>query len=252
MRESAVINFKLESFEGPLDLLLSLIAKNKINIYNIRIVELVDQYTQSIEAMKNEDMDIACEFLDMASRLIYIKSVSLLPKYEQEAETLKKELTGQLVEYLECKETAARLAQLYSNDRFVREPSAIEYDLTYNRIHPCTDVCAALEAAIGRGKSKLPPPQEAFGSLVAKKIITVGSKIIGVMRRLRRTVSVKYRDLFSDSRSKSELVATFLAVLELVKDKRVSIDGGGDNAEVVLINKASDRNRAALENTEEI
>ena len=91
------LNYKLDSFEGPLDLLLSLIAKNKINIYDIQISELLEQYMEQIELMRENQMDIASEFLAMASRLVYIKSAMLLPKYEDEAEELKKELSGQLI-----------------------------------------------------------------------------------------------------------------------------------------------------------
>ena len=92
------ISYHLETFEGPLDLLLQLIAKNKLNIYDIPLVELIDQYLAQIELFKEEQMDIASEFLEMAARLIYIKTVSLLPKHE-ETEKLKQELTGELLEY---------------------------------------------------------------------------------------------------------------------------------------------------------
>ena len=86
------LQYKLDVFEGPLDLLLSLIAKNKIDIYDIKISELLDQYMEQIAQMQENQMDIASEFLTMASRLVYIKSVMLLPKYEEEAEELKKDL----------------------------------------------------------------------------------------------------------------------------------------------------------------
>ena len=86
----AQLQYKFDVFEGPLDLLLSLISKNKIDIYDIQISELLDQYMEQIAQMRKNRMDIASEFLTMASRLVYIKSVMLLPKYEEEAEELKK------------------------------------------------------------------------------------------------------------------------------------------------------------------
>ena len=92
------LSYKLEKFEGPLDLLLTLITKNKLNIFDIQISELCDQYMEQINRMKDLDMDVASEFLEMAARLVYIKTVSLLPKHE-EADALKQELTGQLLEY---------------------------------------------------------------------------------------------------------------------------------------------------------
>lgn len=94
------ISYKVEAFEGPLDLLLYLISKHKLDIYDIPIVELVDQYIAYVRSMENDDLYVASEFIEMAARLVYIKSVSLLPVYE-EAEELKRELTGELIEYRE-------------------------------------------------------------------------------------------------------------------------------------------------------
>ena len=95
--------FRLDNFEGPLDMLLKLISKNKLNIYDIKLQVLIEQYLQQIEVFKAQEMDISSEFLEMASRLIYIKTVSLLPK-NQEIERLKEELTGELLEYNMCNE----------------------------------------------------------------------------------------------------------------------------------------------------
>ena len=99
------ISYKLENFEGPLDLLLHLIKKNKLNIYDIQISELLTQYMAHIDKMKEQSLDISSEFLEMAARLVYIKTAFLLPRHE-EAEALKQELTGQLVEYKQYQEIA--------------------------------------------------------------------------------------------------------------------------------------------------
>ena len=121
------ISYHLETFEGPLDLLLQLIAKNKLNIYDIPLVELIDQYLAQIELFKEEQMDIASEFLEMAARLIYIKTVSLLPKHE-ETEKLKQELTGELLEYQVCREMAQKLGTMTGGfDCFVKKPSEIDF-----------------------------------------------------------------------------------------------------------------------------
>ena len=103
------LNYKIDVFEGPMDLLLHLISKHKLNINDIPIVELVNQYLDYVRQMQEQDFDIAGEFLEMAARLIYIKTVSLLPRHE-EAEILKKELTGELIEYQDCKIMAGKLA----------------------------------------------------------------------------------------------------------------------------------------------
>ena len=229
--------YHFEVFDGPLDLLLTLIAKNKIDIYDISISELLDQYMEQIERMKEENMDVASEFLEMASRLLYIKSAALLPKYEDEAEDLKKELTGQLLEYQLCREVAAMLTPLYDFDTFTKAPSKVEFDLTYNRIHESEDIARAYVSAVGRGKRRLPPDRSAFEGIVSRKIISVSSRIIHVMRRLWHGKTVTYGERFVASKERSELVATFLAVLELVKGKRVRIEGDGDTATVRMIER---------------
>ena len=229
------LQYKLPVFEGPLDLLLTLISKNKIDIYDIQISDLLDQYMEQINQMQENQMDIASEFLTMASRLVYIKSVMLLPKYEEEAEELKKELSGQLLEYAVCREMAAKLGAVYDFDAFFRAPSPVEFDLTYNRTHPSGDIAAAYISAVGRGKRKLPPSEQAFSGIVAHKIVSVNGKIIHLMRRLRHGKKLEYHEIFEVCEGKSDLVATFLATLELVKGKRIRIDGTGENAVVRMI-----------------
>ena len=229
------LQYKLPVFEGPLDLLLTIISKNKIDIYDIQISDLLDQYMEQINQMQENQMDIASEFLTMASRLVYIKSVMLLPKYEEEAEELKKELSGQLLEYAVCREMAAKLGAVYDFDTFFRAPSPVEFDLTYNRTHPSGDIAAAYISAVGRGKRKLPPSEQAFSGIVAHKIVSVNGKIIHLMRRLRHGKKLEYHEIFEVCEGKSDLVATFLATLELVKGKRIRIDGTGENAVVRMI-----------------
>ena len=229
--------YKLPVFEGPLDLLLTLISKNKIDIYDIRISDLLDQYMEQINRMQENQMDIASEFLTMASRLVYIKSVMLLPKYEEEAEELKKELSGQLLEYAVCREIAEKLGNIYDFDTFCREASPVEFDLTYTRLHPAEDIAKAYISAVGRGKRKLPPSEQAFSGIVSHKIVSVNSKIIQLMRRLWHGKRLEYHEIFEVCEGKSELVATFLATLELVKGNRIRIEGTGENAVVHMIEK---------------
>ena len=231
------LTYHFEVYDGPLDLLLTLVVKNKIDIYDISISDLLDQYMEQIELMRENEMDIASEFLEMASRLVYIKSAMLLPKYEDEAEDLKKELSGQLIEYQLCRQIARMLAPMIDFDTFTKSPSKVDFDMTYNRIHDPMDISAAYISAVGRGQRKLPPDRSAFAGIVSKKIVSVSSRIIHVMRRLWHGRTVTYGELFTASNGRSELVATFLAVLELVKGKRVRIEGDGDDATVRMIEK---------------
>ena len=234
------ISYKLENFEGPLDLLLYLVQKHKLNITDIPIAELLDQYMQAINQWKEADLDVATEFLEMAARLVYIKSSMLLPQHE-EAEELKRELTGELIEYQLCQEAARRLAaRNIGGNLFIREPTEIEPDMTYRRVHPIDDIYNAYLAAAGRGRRRLPPPVQAFSGIVSHKIVSVSSKIIYVLRRLYRKPRIAYASLFEQASSKSELVATFLALLELIKAKRIRVDGEGEGQCVSMAERHTD------------
>lgn len=229
------IEYKLEGFEGPLDLLLYLISKNKLNINDIRLTILVDQYVDYIRRMNESDMDVASEFIEMASRLIYIKTVSLLPKHE-EAEQLKEELTEELMEYERCRKIAKLLSLMTDGfDCFVKVPEKIDFDKTYTGTHEKEVILSSYIAAVGRGQRKLPPSTNVFSKIVARKIVSVSSKIVFVMKNLTRGGKQKMRSLFANAESRSELVATFLAVLELCKANRVHLDGEGDEMEVSMV-----------------
>lgn len=229
------LEYKLDNFEGPLDLLLYLISKNKLNINDIQLTILVDQYVEHITKMQMLDMDIASEFLEMASRLIYLKTVSLLPKHD-EAEQIKEELTAELMEYEHCRKIAKLLSNMTDEfDTFIKEPEKIEYDKTYENVHEKELVLKSYLAAVGRGMRRLPPSTNVFSKIVARKIVSVSSKIVYVLKSLRRGGNRKIGGLFYGAKSRSELVATFLAVLELCKANRIRLDGEGENMEVSVI-----------------
>lgn len=228
------LSYKLEVFEGPLDLLLTLIVKNKLNIYDIPITLLLEQYMEQIERMQSENLDIASEFLEMAARLVHIKSVSLLPKREEE-EALRRELTGQLLEYQQCRETAEKLRAMVSFDRLVRPQSKIPADHAYKRHHAPEEMLAAYLSAMGRKRRLAPPTAEAFSGIVAKPVVSVASQIVFVLRSLWKRRRVPFRELFRGKRDSSERIAAFLAVLELVKGRRLRVEGDGDDCEIRLI-----------------
>ena len=229
------LSYKLEGFEGPLDLLLQLIARNKYNIYDIPLLELIEQYLEQIEKFKNEEMEISSDFLEMASRLLYIKTVSLLPKHD-EVVKLKEELTGELLEYMVCQQMAAKFTTMQGGfDMFVRKPTEYEFDKTYELVHPKNVMYEAYIAAVGRGQRRLPPSTAPFTKIVAKKIVSVSTKIVFVIRNLFKGGKKRLSDLYKTANSRSELVATFLAVLELCKANRVKVDGDGEHQEITLI-----------------
>ena len=228
------LSYKLEVFEGPMDLLLHLITKHKLDIYDIPIIELVDQYTAYVRAMQDENMDVASEFLEMAARLVYMKTVSLLPKHE-EIEQLKDELVGELLEYEVCKQIAGKLGTMTEGfNYYVRKPEEIEVETRYQLVHGSNMRLDAYLSAVGRGQRRQPPSTTVFTKIVAKKVVAVSTKIVHVMRRLWKGNKTKLSNIFKEAKDRSELVATFLAVLELCKSNRVKIDGDGEEMTVTL------------------
>lgn len=222
------LTYKLDTFEGPLDLLLFLIRKNKVSVREVRITELVDQYLEQIDALQAQSMELSSEFLEMAAKLVYLKTVSLLPEPEEEAQ-ISHELTGRLLEYDECRRAAESIGRRIRFDSFVRSPEPIRFDRSYREAISPDELGAAYLSAVGRGKRFLPPKPEAFSGIVSHRIVSVASRIVGVLRSLRRCGAERYEELYRDCRGRSELVATFLAVLELVKGKRIRLEGKHDS-----------------------
>lgn len=231
------INYKIEVFEGPMDLLLHLISKHKLNINDIPIIDLVNQYLDYVRQMQDLDFDVAGDFLEMAARLIYIKTVSLLPKHE-EAEKLKKELTGELIEYRDCKIMAKKLSNETDGfGRFIRESQEGYVNYDYERFHEGQELLEAYISAAGKAQRKLPPPIDSFKVIVARKFVNVASKVQTVMRRLWSGKKVQFLSFFDSAQNRSDMVATFLAVLELAKTKKIAIDGDMKNPHVQIINE---------------
>lgn len=230
--------YKTEVFEGPLDLLLHLIAKHKLNINDIPIFELVEQYIAYVKQMQEENMEIAIEFLEMAARLVYIKTVSLLPVYE-EAEQLKKELTGELIEYRDCKLMAEKLAkQSGGTEKMVRDAAEIEADMTYTRLHDALELYTAYLNAAGKKLRNLPPPEDSFKEIVEKAVVSVSVKIDQIHSILMKAGKIKVFDVFRMAKSRSELVASFLAILEMAKNGKLLLTG--EQEELTLTPKWDD------------
>jgi segregation and condensation protein A len=218
------LSFKLPVFEGPLDALLYLISKNKLDIYDVPIAELLDQYMAYLEAMSEMDLDVTTDFLEMASRLVQIKSAMLLPKNE-EAEAQKNELIATLIGYKTCKAMAAALRERSVGfDSFVRQPQAIVFDETYKCTHEAEVLRSAYLSLGNRIKRKRPPTTEEFKGVVGRSVVSVASRIIHVIKRLFKNGKGSFNSMFDDATGRSEAVATFLALLELVKSKKIVIE----------------------------
>ena len=231
--------FKLDMFEGPLDLLLHLISKHKLNIHDIEISLLLEQYLVYMHQLDHEDLEDAAEFLEMAARLIYIKTVSLLPQ-DEEAQELKKELEGRLIEYSQCKLLAAMLAEKYAGGEiFVRKPEPVPVDKTYTREH---DAQILLEAYLGlseKARNEKPINAKIFSPIVSYKVVSVGSKIVYILKKLYTVGVCDLSHIYDGMTSKSEKVATFLAILELTKSGRIRLND--DNTQIEFSERSKRR-----------
>lgn len=222
-----ILTFKIEDFEGPLDLLLYLVGKNKMNLYDVNIMELIDQYTAAIRTLQQNRMDVSSEFIDMAAHLVQMKSTLLLPR-SPEAERMKAELTGRLIEYSACKEVAAQLGSR-ARDLFtaVREPMPLVGAAEYTRRHDPNLLVQAWFGLMGRSLRKRKPTQERFEPLVTAPFVSVASRVTHMLRGLLRGSLHRMSELFSKEESRSTNVATFLALLELIRAGRIRVDDEG-------------------------
>ncbi|WP_304975796.1 segregation/condensation protein A [uncultured Acetatifactor sp.] len=231
------ISYKLETFEGPLDLLLHLIEKNKVDIYDIPIVEITAQYLDYIRQMETNDMNVMSEFLVMAATLIDIKCRMLLPKEvdeEGEEEDPRAELVQKLLEYklykymsLELRDRQVDAAKnLYREQKLPPEVALykppLDYDqligdMTLSRLHEI------FKTIIRRQEEKIDPIRSRYGN-IEKEEIDMDVKLLYVEAYAREHRHFSFRRLLEKQASKMEIIVTFLIVLELMKTGRISIN----------------------------
>lgn len=237
------ITFRLDSFEGPLDLLLHLISKNKVSIYDIPIAHILDQYMAVLQQAPAMDMDVAGDFIAMAAQLMLIKSRMLLPRYtETEEEDPRAQLVEMLLEYQRIKLAAPYLREQseLGRDIFVKPPEPRRQLAPQEYHHPVSDLVRAGRNLLRRTERRVPPSAKVFSGIVGREPVPVGEKILHILQQFRVHVRLRFARLFDGARSRSDIVATFLAVLELSKTRRVFIKGQGDEAELYLIHPAEE------------
>lgn len=217
--------FRLEVFEGPLDLLLHLIAKNKVNIYDIPISLITEQYLEYLQNMEDSDLEIRSEFLVMAARLLYIKSRVLLPQYdeeEDEGEDPRQELILSLAEYKKYKDIS-----VFFDDRksicdyiYFKEPNNMDEFKTKQDadVIPIEKLTLAFASVMERFEKTLPPSKMLFSGIVGREPVSVKSKVKDIKNALNISGQLMFDDLFNEVKSRSEIVAIFLAVLEMVRN----------------------------------
>ena len=214
------LTYHIDVFDGPLDALLMLIEKHKLDIRNIEISVLLEQFLLYLRAMQEANIEIAGEFLAMAARLIMIKTGALLPKHE--VEELKRELTGVLIEYSLCKTAAANMYKLYVGwDIFCRPASDVEVDATYEMHHNIRELQLILRDILSKDLRRETADAPQMSNIVAHSFVSVYTKIVYVLRQLhaRDAPRIRVHKLY-EGQKRSEQVAIFLALLELSKAGR--------------------------------
>jgi segregation and condensation protein A len=238
----------MEDFEGPLDVIFLLLSKNKVEIQDVSISAILEQYLAYLEEMKRLDMEIASEFITMASHLMLIKTKMLLSAAEAAEAQSELDLLRQSLVERQRKEAIEqiRLAITVLEPRndvgrclFTKQPEPLRREAGYRYQHEPHDLLSALDDIAERNQRRLPPPTVNFKGIVGKEPYPVTRKAKEVIRTLVLRGIQRLRNLFKGNRSRSEVVATFLAILELCKLNSVSLedDNSGENPNVRLINK---------------
>jgi segregation and condensation protein A len=238
-------NEGMEDFEGPLDVILILLSKNKIEIQDVSITAILEQYLAYLDEMKRLDMEIASEFITMASHLMLIKTKMLLSAAEQAEAESELDLIRQSLLERQRKEAMEQIRSAITvleprNEIgrcvFTKEPEPLKRDQTYRYQHDPSDLLRALDEISERNRRRLPPPTVNFKGIVGKEPYPVTKKAGEVLRNLVLRGVQRLKNLFKGSRSRSEIVATFLAVLELCRLRSVSIgeDDGLDTSVTYL------------------
>ncbi|HEX9063057.1 MAG TPA: segregation/condensation protein A [Clostridia bacterium] len=241
---------KIQNFEGPFDLLFHLIEKNKINIYDIPVNEITDQYMEYLFAMKEMDLEIASEFLVMAATLLHIKSRLLLPekktnKEEEEAVDPREELVLRLLEYKKYKGFSSSLKE--REDEWIKVcyklPEVIEpvYEIEPLELDP-SDLKSVYLRILTRNEKKINKTVTSkITQIIQHEAVSLKGKMREVLRGLLNSAVLKFTDLFSlKKRSRAEIVTGFLAILELSKLKKVTLEQEKQFEEILIYRKSDE------------
>lgn len=236
----------MEDFEGPLDVIFLLLSNNKIEIQDVSITAILEQYLAYLDEMKRMDMEIASEFISMASHLMLIKTKMLLSAAEQAEAESELDLLRQSLLERRRKEAMEQIrlavSQLEPRNEigrclFTKEPEPLRRNTAYRYKHSPLDLLRALDLIAERNQRQLPPPAANFKGIVAREPYPVTRKAGEVLRQLVLRGVERLKALFRGCKTRSEIVATFLAILELCKTNSVFLedDPSGENPNVRLL-----------------
>ena len=233
------LKYRLDTFEGPLDLLLTLIKKNKVSIWDIPIVELTDQYLEAISGIEKTMLDNTGEFIILASELLYIKSKMLLPKDEEDEDEVdpREELAQRLYEYKKFKEASQSMRKSEFSSKYMvfRGEEDIEFPIPeYNRSHTISELVDAFGNIYQRRIRRAKPEKRAFYGIVGREKVSVDDMVTKIENVLKISKKVEFSSLFKEEDSRPEMIATFLALLEMIKLNKIYADYDDKKKEFII------------------
>lgn len=233
------LNYKLETFEGPLDLLLMLIKKNKVSIWDIPIVKITEQYLEAINNIEEDQIEDTSEFLVMAAHLLWIKSKMLLPKDEkEEEEDPREDLARRLAEYQAYKEASEELRKSEGATKYMifREEEQIKFPIPeYSREHSVDELINAFNNILERKIRYAKPEKHSFSGIVGREKASVHDMTVRIKKRFKISKNLEFKTLFEDSDSRPVMIATFLAVLDMIKSNKISAEYDDERNDFVLV-----------------
>lgn len=235
------ILYKLENFEGPLDLLLTLIQKNKVSIWDIPIVEITEQYLEAIAGIEETELENTSEFLVMAANLLWIKSKMLLPKNaeDDEEEDPREDLARRLAEYKAYKEASEELRKTEGASKYMifRGEENIKFPIPeYSRRHETQELINAFNNILARRERRSKPEKRAFSGIVGREKVSVYDMSLKIKKRFKSAGKVNFKTLFAPEDTKPVMIATFLALLEMIKDNLIQVEYDYGSEDFVLTN----------------
>ncbi|MCL2860313.1 MAG: segregation/condensation protein A [Oscillospiraceae bacterium] len=241
--ETKKYEIKLNNFEGPLDLLVFLIDKNKMDIHKVIISDIADQYIEYINNMESMNLEVASEFLVMASTLLYIKSKALLPKIQEaEEELTEEELLKRIIEYKQYKEVSKKLKMQYetfSNRVFRLPENVVLPKQKIETVYEKSIISQMYSEVINRNENKMNTnTQEKIAEIILHETVTITSKVKVILKELLKKPKFVFNKLFSKKDNKPiDIVIAFLSVLELTKRNRVLVEQKESFGDIIVSQK---------------
>ena len=246
--ETNKYELKLDNFEGPLDLLVHLIEKNKMDIYDVKLIDITDQYLEYINEMERQNLDVTSEFLVIASTLVYLKSKELLPKeVDNEAELTEEELLRRIIEYKRYKDISMKFKEMYfeNNKRFFKLPDKVVLPKQMiDRQYESSKIFENYKRLLENQEVKMNKNVENIEKIAIRDTYTVTSKVKEIFKVLSKKPKFVFGKLFSvRTKPKEEVITAFTGVLELTRKDKVTTSQEKLFGDIIVEKKTEDKTK---------